>query len=173
MSEAVLVDGPERPEVVLYRTETGARLHIAACPHVGGVLREADAAERLAMTVCSWCQAEIDGVGRTYFDSLDDAMRAFGCHVGTHELIRDALRFVTYDQVWLPYSRSYIALGHEGRGVAWAGKTYVVPSVGTFVELPGYEEAYGGGTPGLERVGELCPTHFLTMSVTGVCELCE
>src|SRR5690606_33847837 len=117
-------EGPSRPAAVLYRTASGNRPHIPACPPVGGTLREAGAAERLAMTVCSWCQAELDGVGRTYFGSLDDAMRAFGSHVGTHGLIRDALRFVTYDQIWLPYSKSYIALGHQGRGVAWVGKTY-------------------------------------------------
>ena len=145
MSEAIIWSHDHaRPEQVLYLTETGNRLHIPACPHIGGTLREADAVERLSMTVCSWCQAEIDGVGRTDFETLDDAMRAFGCHVGTHGLIRDALRFVTYDQIWLPYSKSYIALGHQCRGAAWAGKTYVMPSADTFVELPGYEETHGG-----------------------------
>ena len=56
------------------------------------------------MPVCSWCRAEIDGVGRSYHDTLEDAMRAFGCHVGTTALIRHALRSVTFDQIWLPYS---------------------------------------------------------------------
>lgn len=158
---------------VLYRTETGNRLHIPACPHVGGALREADATERQAMTVCTWCQAELDGVGRTYFDSLHDAMRAFGSHLGTREQVREALRFVTHDQIWLPYSKSYIALGHEGRAVAWVGKTYLMPSFDTFIELPGYEQTQGGGTPSAERVGSTCPNHFITMSVTGICELCE
>ena len=174
MSEAVSRAVSEgRAPQVLYRTESGGRLHIPGCPHVGGSLSEADAAERLAMPVCSWCQAEIDGVGRTYYESLDDAMRAFGCHVGTHEPIRAALRFATYDQIWLPYSRSYIALGHEGRGVAWVGKTYVMPSPDTFVELPGYEGALGGGQARPDLEGAVCPTHHMTMSVTGVCELCE
>ncbi len=171
MSESISWSG-ESGEI-LYRTEGGGRLHIPGCPHVGGALREADAAERLAMPVCSWCRAEIDGVGRTYYDSLDDAMRAFGCHVGTQEPIRAALRFVTYDQIWLPYSRSYIALGHQGRAVAWVGKTYVMPGPDVFLELPGYREAAGGGTAASDRVGDTCPTHHMTMSVTGVCESCE
>ena len=119
---------PTLGELVLYRTETGGRLHLPACPHIGGAIREADSAERLVMSVCSWCQAEIDGLGRTYYESLDDAMRAFGCHVGTQPTIRQALRSVTHDQIWLPYSRSYIALGHEGRAVAWVGKTWVMPA---------------------------------------------
>lgn len=170
---AVLSGGHVLDDVVLYRTETGGRLHLPACPHIGGAIREADAAERLGMSVCSWCQAEIDGVGRTYYESLDDAMRAFGCHVGTQPTIRNALRCVTHDQIWLPYSRSYIALGHEGRAVAWVGKTWVMPSLDVFQELPGYRDVSRGGAHSSEHIGELCPTHFLTMSVTGVCESCD
>lgn len=171
---AVLPAGaPGLSDLVLYRTETGGRLHLPACPHIGGAIREADAAERLAMSVCSWCRAQIDGVGRTYYESLDEAMRAFGCHVGTQPTIHQALRFVTHDQIWLPYSRSYVALGHEGRAVAWVGKTWVMPSHDVFQELPGYRDASGGSAHAPEHMGELCPTHFLTMSVTGVCESCD
>lgn len=162
-----------RVDDVLYRTGTGGRLHIPGCPHIGSSLREADKTERLAMPVCSWCRAEIDGVGRSYYDTLQDAMREFGCHVGTQTLIRHALRSVTFDQIWLPYSRSYLALGHEGRGVAWVGKTYVMPSPDLFVELPGYRDSAGGGQRTEARVGATCPAHHMTRSVTGVCELCE
>jgi len=175
MSQATLDQrdrSPFAPET-LVRTETGAKLHIAACPHIGSEIREATAAERLAMDVCGWCRAELDGVGRTYCNSLEDAMRLFGTHSGTERAIKDALRFVVHDQIWLPNSRSYVALGHEGRGVAWFGKTYVVPRMGEFVELPGFRESGGGGTPLDEQVGETCPVHFLTMSLTGVCDLCD
>ena len=164
---------PTLRELVLYRTETGGRLHLPACPHIGGAIREADSAERLVMSVCSWCQAEIDGLGRTYYESLDDAMRAFGCHVGTQPTIRQALRSVTHDQIWLPYSRSYIALGHEGRAVAWVGKTWVMPAHDTSYELPGYRDSSRGAASSPEHLGKLCPTHFLTMSVTGICESCD
>lgn len=175
MSEAVFVQPHEwagAPDV-LVRSETGARLHIVACPHLGGKVRPADAAERLAMPVCTWCQAELDGVGRTYFTDLDEAMREFGTHVSDKQRIRDALRFVTWDQVWVPNSRCYVALGHEGRGVAWFGKTYVVPSPGAFLELPGYSPAYGGGSPREERHGDVCSTHRIERSVSGACELCD
>lgn len=158
---------------VLVRTETGSRLHIPACPHLGGVFREADPAERTTMAVCTWCWAELDGVGRTYCTDLDEAMREFDCQAGTRGRVRDALRFVTWDQIWLPYSRSYVALGHQGRAVAWFGKTYVVPSLGEFLELPGYREMYRGGAPADQRVGETCSKHNLTRSVTGACELCD
>lgn len=158
---------------VLVRTEAGGRLHIAACPHLGGAIRSATTAERLAMPVCRWCQAELDGVGRTYFDTLDAAMRDFGTYLRTAELIREALRFATYDAIWIPHSRSYVALGHEDRGIAWFGKSYVLAPDGRFIELPGYHAGRGGGSPKPERVGETCPTHHITTSVTGACDLCD
>jgi len=157
----------------LVRTETGAKLHIPSCPHIRSRIRLADAAERLAMTVCKWCRAELDGVGRTYLDTLEDAMREFGTHAGTERLVRGALRFATYDQIWVPHSRSYVALGHEGRAVAWFGKSWVVPVRGQWLELPDYRAGRGGGAARDERVGEVCDVHFVTRSLTGVCELCE
>ena len=143
----------------LLRTVGGARLHIAPCPHIlGADVSVATAADRLAMTVCSWCQKELDGVGRRYFQTRDDAMRFFGTHVGTEGLVREALRFVDHDEVWVPNSGSYIALGREGAGVAWVGKTYVVARRGAFVELPGNEPgAGGGGSAHEERRAGTCP----------------
>jgi hypothetical protein len=158
----------------LYRTATGERLHIGACPHILSLdVEPASPADLLAMTVCHWCRQELDGVGRTYFDTIEDAMRDFGAPAGTERLVRDALRFVTWDQIWVPYSRAYIALGYEGRGVAWVGKTYVVPHAGAFVELPGYAPGSGGGAGQDDAMGELCPVHFIAMSLTGVCDLCD
>ena len=164
---------PEPTQEPLYRTATGERLHIGACPHILGVdVEPATPADLLAMSVCHWCRQELDGVGRTYFDTLEDAMRVFGTRAGTEGLVRDALRFVDWDQIWVPYSHSYIALGREGQGVAWVGKTYVVPHAGAFIELPGYAPGSGGGSGRDDQVGKLCPVHFITMSLTGVCDLC-
>ena len=125
------------------------------------------------MSVCSWCQAEIDGVGRTYFDDLEDAMRFFGTHLGSEHLVREALRSVTYDQVWVPNSKSYIALGRESYAVAWIGKTYVVPGAGLFVELPEYSQHHGGGAERKVRVGVLCERHFIARGLNGSCALCD
>lgn len=165
---------PEQPQEPLYRTSGGQRLHIGACPFIlGADVRDATLAERLEMTLCHWCSQELAGVGRTYVDNLDDAMRLFGTHAGTQTLVRDALRFVTWDQIWVPNSRSYIALGLEGRGVAWVGKTYVVPRAGTFIELPGYAPGGGGGAERHDRVGEVCEVHFITKSLDGRCDDCD
>ena len=158
----------------LVRTANGTRLHIAPCPHIlGAAASDATAADLFALPLCSWCEAEVDGAGRTYFDSLDDAMRFFGAHVGSKALVRDALRFVTHDRIWVPNSRSYIALGLEGATVAWVGKTYVVPLRGWIVELPGYAPHARDGSARGGRFGDPCPTHFIARSLTGVCDPCE
>lgn len=155
----------------LLRTVGGQRLHIAPCPHLLGVApREATLAERALMSLCHWCDKEVSGHGRTYYDSLESAMRAFGSHVDTVRLITEHLRGVVRDAIWVPNSRSYIALGLDGRGVAWVGKGYVVPRRGEFVALPGFvASGRGGGTPSLRSWGELCSSCFTHRSVSGAC----
>lgn len=157
----------------LVRTETGGRLHIPACPHIGGTIRLASDEELRTMPVCMWCQAELDGIGRTYFDQLEDVMREFGTWAGTEKLIKEALNSVVWDSIWVPNSRSYVALGREGKGVAWFGKTYVVPQRGEFVELPEYQEVHGGGARRDDRTGELCELHQELRSVSGTCWKCD
>ena len=163
------LDGLAEQELLL--TEAGARLHIAPCPHLlGHALREATAAERATMQLCHWCEKEVSGHGRTYLDTLEQAMRAFGSHVDTTSLIRQHLHSVAWDQIWIPNSRSYIALGRGGRGVAWVGKGYVVPRRGEFVTLPGFVAAGGGGgTPSEKAWGEICQRCFMQRSVNGAC----
>ena len=165
---------PEPAQEPFYRTAGGQRLHIAPCPYIlGADVAPASPADVLALSVCDWCGKELAGVGRRYFESLGDAMRHFGTHAGTEGLIREALQFVQWDQIWVPNSASYIALGREGQGVAWVGKTYVVPHAGAFVELPGYAPGAGGGVERNERVGEPCEVHFITMSLDGRCDDCD
>ncbi|GAA0969962.1 hypothetical protein ENKNEFLB_03896 [Nocardioides aquaticus] len=165
---------PVVPVVASWCTATGQRLHVPGCPHVGSPLREATPAQLARMATCSWCRAEIGGVGRTHPRTLVEAMRSLGCHEGTQRLIVEALRGVAHDEIWLPHSKSYIALGLEGRGAAWIGKGYVfVKATGAFVELPGYRAGGGGGTPREERVGEVCLHHFEVRSLTGACSGCD
>jgi hypothetical protein len=157
----------------LYRTSHGARLHIPPCPHVvGEELTPATEHDLGSMDVCSWCRAELDGVGREYFEHLDDAMRRFGSHVETQAAIRQSLSEVERDQIWIPNSQSYIALGLRGAMVAWVGKTYVVPARGELIELPGFQPGSEAATSTTERVGGICPSCFTQMPVFGVCENC-
>jgi hypothetical protein len=165
---------PSDAQPPLVRTATGQRLHIPGCPHVGSALQPATAMGHHALAVCTRCRAELAGQGRTYYATLEDALRALGCNEGTHRLIRDALRVVPFDQVWLPHSESYVALGLDGPGIAWVGKGYAfVKATGAFVELPGYRASRGGGAPLDVRWGATCDRHFVARPITGACDLCD
>lgn len=158
----------------LYRTATGRRLHIPGCPHVGSPLRPAAPVEIDELAVCEWCEAELAGVGRTYYANIDDAMRALGCWEGTQSLIRQALADIDHDRIWLPHSESYIALGLDGQGVAWVGKGYVfVKATAVYTELPGHRAGRGGGAPREVRYGDLCVRHNVVRSVAGTCDQCD
>jgi hypothetical protein len=154
-----------------FATATGGRKHLAQCPHLVGASTTRPLAAGEELEVCDWCSKELSGFGRTYFDDLDTALAAFKAPLENRRLIKDALRDVEHDQIWMPYSSSYVALGFGGRGVAWAGKTYVVPEPGTSIELPGFVDATR--TPknkAADRWGDICLRCFHRRSVTGACE---
>jgi hypothetical protein len=124
--------------------------------------------------LCAWCRKERDGVGRIPCETLDDAMRAFGTHPETMARIRELLHGLPHDEIWLPQSRSSIALGLDGTAQAWVGKRYVQWRDGRFEPFPGYQSSDGSTAAGAgeERRGVVCPTCFLEMSVAGGCANC-
>lgn len=154
----------------LFRTATGQRLHLRPCPHIHG----ADVVEDTvgSLDVCDWSQAELTGAGRTYYDVLDDALQAFGAPVEVIARIRQEVGTLAHDSIWIPNSRSYVAIGRGGPAVCWIGKTYVMHVGGEFIELPGYAPGGGGGQVVLQREGGVCPTCWTTMPVTGRCDVC-
>ena len=99
-------------------------------------------------------------------------MRELGLAAGNEALVREYLRFVTYDEIRLPYSRSYVALGLNGRAVASFGQTYVWVG-GRRVDLPGYVAGQRSGHRSPSTYGDMCAKHHLARSLSGVCELCE
>jgi hypothetical protein len=156
----------------LYRTATGGRLHIRSCPHLSDseVIEATDADSEM----CTWCDKELRGEGRRYFASLAEALPEFGAARSNWPLITQHLAAVEHDQVWIVASGSYIALGRDGRAVAWSGKTYVNPSADELIELPGYQGVDGGTSTAIRDTwGEMCPVHFIQRSGSGRCESCD
>ena len=155
-----------------FRTATGSRVHLPDCPHIQGAdAHVADAAECLALPVCEWSVAQIEGYGREHFDTIEDAMRRIGVPVQGHDEIARGIQFVTHDDVYVVHSLTYAALGHEGRIVAGFGKTYYW--VGdSRVNLPDYVDSSRRGHTDRGAYGDLCPVHFEVMSLTGVCGSC-
>ena len=176
MSQALFCPLPEpaaRP--VFVRTASASRLHLVECPHVvDSDTHIAGEAELAHYPVCDWSQDQLDGTGRSHPTSLDEAMRELGTPAGTEHLIKEALRFVSYDEIWLPYSRSYVALGREGRAVAFFGKTYVDLVGGGRLELPEYRDvSHGGGGAAGVNYGKTCQKCQLAMPFIGECDNCS
>ena len=155
-----------------FATADGGRKHLLQCPHLldKDVIEVPDGDDR---PVCDGCQKELAGLGRTYYDDLDAALDAYRAPVENRLLIKQHLAGVAFDQIWMPYSESYIALGRNGRGVAWTGKNYVEPVPGTRVLLPGYAGGpHGEGTANRDAWGEICPQTFIAHPLSGVCHDC-
>ncbi len=140
------------------------RAHLTTCGHLFGKEVVPAAGEQ----VCDLCQREIDGFGRTTFPDLDAALPAMGVSGTDWPAVKAALAGVAHDEVFMPYSRSYIALNRDGQGVAWVGKNYVDVAGGMRTELPGYASGPRGGPVTSEpRYGEVCGTCFMTKPVGG------
>lgn len=156
------------------RTDTLTKaIHLAECPHlVGKRWHEATATEMDQLRLCHWSEKQLSGHGRSHPASLAAAMREQGTPAAAVPLIREALKFVTYAEIWLPYSKCYVALGLGGRAVASFGKSYVKVA-GRRVDLPGYAAGRHQGHTKQAAHGEICPTCFVTMPLTGICDNCN
>ena len=158
---------------VLVRTRGGGKLHIRGCSHLDWTSELLVATEQDAETreLCAECAAELNGHGRTPFDDLERAMEAFGLPVEVRARVRELVAHVDADRIWIPYSRSYVALGKNGARAVYIGKTYVWID-GELTTLPGYAPGGGGGTPSNERDRPICPTCGYELPGTGICDDC-
>ena len=152
----------------LYRTADGVRTHLRGCPHIAGLDVEPVAPGDTSVPVCRWTRTELDGIGRIPQKTLDGALREFGASPEVRPRLLKLLKGLKWDKVYLPQSRSFVALTLEDRPVAWAGKTYV--QIGEeFVPLPEYQAGVGGGAFVSELWGEPCPECFMQRSMNGTC----
>ena len=159
---------------VLLRPLTGSRLHLSVCYHLESTSELVRATEDDLKTwqVCSWCQAELSGQGRHYYPDLERALEDYA-PLPARPLVRDLANTITYDKVWAPNSRSYVALGTDAGIVASFGKTYWWQD-GTLTPLPGYDSDHrAGATATQQREGVTCPTCYLVMPLTGNCPHCD
>ncbi len=152
----------------LFRTAAGLRTHLRGCPHIIGLDVVPVADGDTSLPVCRWSRTELDGVGRIPQKTLDGALREFGANPETRPKLIKLLKGTKWDSVYLPQSRSYVALSFENHQVAWAGKTYV--QIGEeFMPLPEYKGGVGGGPFVSELWGEPCPECFMQYSMNGTC----
>lgn len=164
---AAVIDQKTESET-LYKIADGLRIHLRGCPHIAGLEVEPVAPGDTSVPVCRWTRAELDGVGRIPQKTIDGALREFGANPEVRPRLIKLLKGLKWDSVYLPQSRSFVALALEGHPVAWAGKTYV--QIGEeFVPLEEYQVGVGGGAFVSELWGEPCPECFMQRSMNGTC----
>ena len=112
--------------------------------------------------------------GRTYFDNLESAMRHYRVPFEAQATVRQTLVAIAYDQLWVPPSKTYIAVARAGEVVAWVHKGHIGIPGSARVELPGYRErSRGPHRAHAQRKAPLCPVHHLELAATGVCPSSE
>ncbi|MBD5785058.1 hypothetical protein IF650_02585 [Cellulosimicrobium terreum] len=172
----------ERAE--LLRTTGRGKLHISGCSHLQDTdpsqLIEADGRDRAELELCSECDKEIHGVGRTEYASLDAAFEALQFPVENRPLMREIAGSVDFSKVWAPQSRSYIGVGHLDRRPAAAylnrGFVDVRLDEGGYErhELPAFARAAGGTLRAgpAESPPVTCSACFIQLPASGICDDC-
>lgn len=155
----------------LYRTAAGGKRHVRNCPHVKQ--KDVLVADESDGAICSWCAAELAGKGRIYFDTVEDALPAFGAAASDRARILELVAEIDPEDIWIPASGPYIALSRDGKVAVWIHKSKVEWTDGRIVELPGFRPGNGGGSPDVKAYGETCEKHFITRALTGRCERCD
>ncbi|WP_062463892.1 hypothetical protein [Demequina soli] len=119
---------------------------------------------------------------RTYFRTLESALADFRPPAENVEMILDAVRGLSYEHVYIPESRAFIALEPAGaaRPVAFIAHGYVAvhPEEGEnyWVELPAHQAAAKGFAAVAKPVEEIiptCATCFTNLPSTGLCDYCD
>jgi len=157
----------------LIRTPGGSKLHVRGCSRFSTTseLRVATEQDANDLALCTACAAELNGQGRTPFNSIDGAMEAFNMPVEARGTVREPVAHVDAERIWIPYSLSCIALGNDGTRALYIGKTYVWID-GELTVLPGYAPGGGGGATTAERDSAVCATCRLELPRTGICDSC-
>lgn len=165
-------------------TRDATMLHTAECPHLGvealAALVPASEAQLANLPVCSSCRDILDGGRRQWFPSFDAALEALPVPLENRTRMREVAAGLTYERIWIPASRSYIAVAGEpgSAAVAYFNKGaihvhrpdggYDRETLSTYTAGSGAEGARTGTSP-----LRLCPTCHTQLPMTGVCDVCD
>ena len=173
------------PDEQLYRIPGGSKLHIRGCRHLSGAkpgaATLATRQEINKIPVCSTCQSNLGGEGRTAYDAFDDALEAFHAPVANRPRMREIFASVEHARIWIPYSGTYIAVAPEdGQVAAFFNKGFVdVHAAGGGYEteiLPLTTSAPSKATATkavvLEAPPQLCTSCWTVLPSSGQCDRC-
>jgi hypothetical protein len=162
---------------LVHTGKSGAKLHIEACPHlsVTSALVAATPESAEGRDLCESCRPELEQRGRTYYDTLERGMEALPVPVHNRALVRDFItgNDIRYSRVWIPASSQYVALGGPDQLTTYVNK-YSIWHDYKVTEFPGFARGGGGGSTSSETLESVpCPTCFMQLPATGVCDTCS
>ncbi|WP_156165253.1 hypothetical protein [Demequina rhizosphaerae] len=120
---------------------------------------------------------------RTYFRTFEAALADFKPPAENIDQIIDVVRTLSYEHVYIPESRAFIALEPAGSTtpVAFIAHGYIAvhPQEGDnyWIELPAHQAAAKGFAAVAKQVEEAviptCATCFTNLPSTGTCDYCD
>lgn len=171
--QAAAIDLAARAGETLFHTKGGSKLHVRACMHfdVDSDVIETTPENAGTRVLCASCAEELHGRGRTTYDDLDRALEALPVPVEARTRVRELVADLPRQRIWIPYSRSYVAIGNDDRRTVYVGKTYLMLG-DEFVPLPGYSAGEGTTSSSTERARPFCPVCGYELLATGACGYC-
>ncbi|MCP2262815.1 hypothetical protein ACFQHV_00325 [Promicromonospora thailandica] len=180
-STAPVAAGTDIPADLLFRVPRGRVLHGRGCRRLSAdhqaALLPATELDRQKFTVCKECLVSLAGPGRGDFDSFDAALEALPVPAAHRPAMRVIAEGLDTTRVWIPSSRSYVAVsagpGHEAS--AYFNKGFVD------VQQPdgGYERVLMAGFSGKQTSSfahapdaapASCPSCYMQLPATGRCD---
>ncbi|MFS0703626.1 hypothetical protein AB6N23_03815 [Cellulomonas sp. 179-A 9B4 NHS] len=169
--------------LTLQVADGGTMLHTAECPHLGpdalASLRPATDEQLETLPTCASCRALLDGGRRQTFTSLEPALESLPVPLENRRRVREIAAGLTFTAVWIPASRSYVAVA-EAPGItaaAYINKGFVDvrrPGGGYDRELLPHHGTRGRRGPGAhaDAPPRTCPSCHMQLPASGVCDDC-
>ncbi|MCP2264381.1 hypothetical protein ACFQHV_23835 [Promicromonospora thailandica] len=177
---------PTPPDVdldSLFRVPQGKMLHARECQHLTekslAVLEPATELDLAKYPICSSCRDALSTGGRTHYTSFDTALEALPVPLEHRPRMREIAAALDTARIWIPASRSYIAVS-AGQGIeaaAYFNKTFVdLHQEGGGYDrewMPGHRTARQASEATLERLPPVCPTCSFQLPASGHCDNCD
>lgn len=191
--------GADIPIELLYRVPYGKVLHGKDCQHLTtnrlATLQPATELDRQKFKICRSCIIALDGdPGRDDFDSFEAALEALQVPAANRPAMRAIAEGLDTSRIWIPSTRTYVAVspgtGHEVTAFFSKDSVDMRKDEGGYERLvlatpsgrttaAGKQRASAAGKTRAAAAQEpepappTCPTCYMQLPATGVCDSCD
>lgn len=183
-SETPALAGAAIPVELLFRVPYGKVLHGRDCTHLSAdrlaSLQPATELDKQKFKVCKTCLVALSGAAPDDFDSFEAALEALPIPAVHRSVMREIAEGLDKSRIWIPSSRSYVAVspGPGQEASAFFNKGFVdVQQDGG-----GYKRILMAGFSGTQTntfahapdaAPASCPGCYMQLPATGRCDSCD